>query len=180
MITFRLGQMLGRRGHVHLSETEVGRILALNHLGRSHAFIARHLDRDESTIRRFIKRKNENDAAGQNGQNDEKRGRKRKTNTRDDRQILLAVSRDGSISIPKVKRDVAGAANLSKRSISNRIRESGRFNSYWASRKPFISLANRRKRLAWAREHVDKTDEFWDKVMWSDESPYVLRHKGKR
>lgn len=47
-----------------------------------------------------------------------------------------------------------------------------------ACRKPFISEANRVKRLKWAKEHVGWTKEQWENVLWTDESPFVLRWKG--
>ena len=37
-------------------------------------------------------------------------------------------------------------------------------------KKPPLSEANRIKRLAWAIEHKDWTDEQWGQILWSDES----------
>jgi len=37
-------------------------------------------------------------------------------------------------------------------------------------RKPPLSEANRIKRLNWALEHLNWTDEQWDEILWSDES----------
>lgn len=37
-------------------------------------------------------------------------------------------------------------------------------------RKPSLSEENRKKRLEWAQEHKDWTDEQWDKILWSDET----------
>jgi hypothetical protein len=37
-------------------------------------------------------------------------------------------------------------------------------------RKPPISEANQKLRLAWAEEYKDWTDEQWDEISWSDES----------
>ena len=47
-------------------------------------------------------------------------------------------------------------------------------NSCVALRKPLISDANQKKRLQFAREHKDWTLEQWKKVMWSDESRFIL------
>jgi len=33
-----------------------------------------------------------------------------------------------------------------------------------------LSEENRRKRLDWAKEHVNWTDEQWDEILWSDET----------
>jgi hypothetical protein len=37
-------------------------------------------------------------------------------------------------------------------------------------KKPPLSEENRKKRLEWAKEHEDWTDEQWDLVLWSDET----------
>jgi hypothetical protein len=36
--------------------------------------------------------------------------------------------------------------------------------------KPPISEANRVARLQWALEHVNLTDEQWEKILWTDET----------
>jgi hypothetical protein len=37
-------------------------------------------------------------------------------------------------------------------------------------RKPPLSDANQRLRLAWAKEHKNWIDEQWNEICWSDES----------
>ena len=36
--------------------------------------------------------------------------------------------------------------------------------------EPFISVKNRKARPEFARNHVDKAESFWDKVLWTDET----------
>jgi hypothetical protein len=38
---------------------------------------------------------------------------------------------------------------------------------------------NRQARLKWAHEHLHWTTAQWQSVLWSDESPFVLRYQGK-
>ena len=109
----------------------------------------------------------------------ETRGRKRKTSDTTDRNIVLQVKRSRFISASQVKQALPDGITLSENTIRSRIKESGEFNSYWAARKPFITQANKLKRVAWAKEHVNWTPEQWARVLWTDESPYVLRFNGK-
>lgn len=43
-----------------------------------------------------------------------------------------------------------------------------------ARRKPLISLVNRQKLLAFAREHLNKPADFWNKVIFSDEGKFCI------
>ena len=52
--------------------------------------------------------------------------------------------------------------------------------SCWAVKKPYINENNRIKRLEWCKERKNWTVEQWKQVVWSDESPFVLRYNGKR
>ncbi|GFX40440.1 transposable element Tcb1 transposase [Trichonephila clavipes] len=47
--------------------------------------------------------------------------------------------------------------------------------------KPFISLQNQKERLEFAKTHKMKTDNFWKKVIFSDESKFnIFRSDGRR
>ena len=56
----------------------------------------------------------------------------------------------------------------------------GELSSHWQTTKPFISKKNQEKRLKWCKEHLEWTAEDWNRVLWSDESPFVLRFNGRR
>ena len=105
-------------------------------------------------------------------------GRKRITTDRDDRLIMREVKKDRKINCYQIRKNL-GLQNVSVRTIRRRVTETGEFKSYWAARKPFISEKNRKKRVEWASARLNWTIEQWRKVVWSDESPFVLRH-GKR
>jgi len=180
MLTILLVGMPGRNGAKALPSYIFGQIDAYKMEGLSNVEISRRLNIAESTIRGYIKRKEANLRNGQNGENVEKRGRKKKTTPREDRQIMISIKRAPFTSLRDLQLENPGAAKLSLTMLSSRIKESGEFNTYWAARKPLITQRNRIIRLAWAREHLEWTDEQWERVLWSDESPYVLRFKGKQ
>ena len=43
-----------------------------------------------------------------------------------------------------------------------------------ARKKPYISEVNRKKRVQFANEYVSKDSEFWNKVIFSDESKFNI------
>jgi len=60
--------------------------------------------------------------------------------------------------------------------IRSRIKESGELGSYVAARKPFLIEDQVKRRLEWCRVHVRWSIEDWKRVLFSDESPFVLRY----
>ena len=139
--------------------------------GMSARAIARNLERSPHTILKVISRKDDEPLP-------ERRGRKRKTTSMEDRMIVREVKRNRFTNAPIIRRELQ-FEHLSARTVQRRISESGEFASYWAAQKPFISKKNRVARLKWAKDHLHWTLDQWSRVMWSDESPYVLRFHGK-
>lgn len=101
-------------------------------------------------------------------------GRKRTTSRREDSRILREVRKSRKVSSYQIQKDL-DLVKVSVRTIRRRIVETGEFKSYWATRKPFISAKNRQLRLEWCKERQHWTVDQWRKVLWSDESPFVLR-----
>ncbi|GFT45427.1 transposable element Tcb1 transposase [Trichonephila clavipes] len=63
--------------------------------------------------------------------------------------------------------------NVSAETVRNVFRHAG-YSSRVARKKPFISLQNQKKRLEFAKTHQFKTDNFWKKVIFSDESKFNI------
>mmetsp|Transcript_14976 Transcript_14976/g.24785 ORF Transcript_14976/g.24785 Transcript_14976/m.24785 type:complete len:432 (-) Transcript_14976:194-1489(-) len=65
-------------------------------------------------------------------------------------------------------------ANRTARAIRRRMSNasSSDLGSHWCSRKLLITEENRRKRVEWAKEHVEWTREQWYNVLWSDDCPF--------
>ncbi|GBM41250.1 hypothetical protein AVEN_180545-1 [Araneus ventricosus] len=45
---------------------------------------------------------------------------------------------------------------------------------YKARRKPFLTLSNKRQRVAWDKSHLSWTPSQWEKVLWTDESIFEV------
>lgn len=101
-------------------------------------------------------------------------GRPRKTTARQDREIVRHCVRHRNATAKDVQ-EALGLNHMAVSTIRARISSTGRVKSYYKLKKPFVSEANRVKRLNWAREHKDWSVEKWRTVLWSDESPFQLR-----
>ncbi|GFS76839.1 HTH_Tnp_Tc3_2 domain-containing protein [Trichonephila clavipes] len=70
--------------------------------------------------------------------------------------------------------------NVNAETVRNVIRHAG-YSSRVARKKPFISLQNQKKRLEFAKTHLLKTDNFWKKVIFRDESKFnICGSNGRR
>ncbi|GFX55478.1 transposable element Tcb1 transposase [Trichonephila clavipes] len=70
--------------------------------------------------------------------------------------------------------------SVSAETVRNVIRHAG-YSSRVARKKPFISLQNQKKHLEFAKTHQLKTDNFWKKVIFSDESKFnIFGSDGRR
>jgi hypothetical protein len=69
--------------------------------------------------------------------------------------------------------------NASVSTVKMRLRARG-LNGRIARRKPKLTVDHKRRRLEFATTHLNWTREQWSKVVWSDESRFVLYQNDKR
>jgi len=62
-----------------------------------------------------------------------------------------------------------GEAPPSKASVHRFLSKSG-YKMFKLVKKPFISCANKSKRIEFAKKFLEKPIEFWDNIVWSDET----------
>lgn len=105
------------------------------------------------------------------------RGRNRATTKREDTLIVRQIKIKPDTSSSEIKEQLN--LNVSTKTIRRRLRENN-FQSRVSIRKPMISAKNKKKRLEFAKNHIDKPISFWKNVIWSDESKFELVGKKKR
>ena len=106
------------------------------------------------------------------------RGRKYLLSEREKRIVMRSVS----VNPLKTCREIVEEQKLkvSAKTVS-RVLKKGDFRSRIQKRKPFISKANRKKRLDFAKKYAHMPLSFWKKIVWSDESKFELyKQKMKR
>ena len=69
---------------------------------------------------------------------------------------------------------------MSKSTIKRRLHQS-EYRGFTTSCKPLVSLKNRKTRLDFAKQHLKKPLQFWNKILWTDETNINLyQNDGKR
>ena len=158
-------------GKVQLSDHEKGVIDGMHRVGTSARTIAKSIGRSNRTVSKWIARLK---ALGHMERQDGS-GCPRKTTALQDRRIMLVMKRQRDITVGEIQ-ESADVKHISETTIRRRIKESGEFDFYRTIKKPYVNAKNRRRRVLFAKEHVDKPISWWRKVIWTDESPFVLRH----
>lgn len=102
-------------------------------------------------------------------------GRPRKTTERVDR-ILVKLSKEDprkSATVLTTELRQKYKATCGVQTVKRRLRASGLFGRRPA-KKPLISAKNRIARVKFAKSHIAWTSKDWAKILWSDESKFML------
>ena len=104
-------------------------------------------------------------------------GRPRKTTRREDRYITrqATMARTSTARCIRGQLRAATQTNVSVSTIKNRLHEV-RLHARRPVKRPKLTRAHRRARLAWCRRHVRWTRAYWSRVMFTDESRFALEH----
>ncbi|CAK9829697.1 Transposable element Tc1 transposase [Anthophora retusa] len=104
-------------------------------------------------------------------------GRPRKTTVRQDRMILREVHKNRNISSKQLKAELN--LPIKETQIRMRIKEAG-YHSRVSRKRPLISKRNAQRRLAFAKQFINKPIDFWKNVIFTDESKFELRSNKRR
>jgi transposase len=102
-------------------------------------------------------------------------GRKRCTSKRQDIQIIRTVKNNRKTSVKLLNSSLAAAAGIyvSDRTLRRRFKERG-FLARRPYRKPLLTPRMVKSRLLWAKMHKKWSQKDWNKVIFSDESTFVI------
>lgn len=155
-----------------LGVDEREKIKILRASGLTLSKIATIINCSKSTVKRTIDRINETGSLLDRVCN---RGRKRILTPSDDKYIKLCAKRDRRKTLPIIVREF----NLSRKhqvgfSTIRRSLIRSKMTGRVAAKKTFLRKANIRKRLKFAKEHLNWTIEQWDRVLFTGESKFEL------
>jgi len=146
-------------------------VVQLREDGNSLRNIAQIIKKSHSSVQYIINRYNETGSF-----EDRKRtGRPQKLKSHQKRAILRQVVMEPKISAPKLAGMIDTDYNIRvvPQTIRNVIRNAG-YKGCVARKKPFISKINKKKRLDFAKSHINKVNDFWKSVLFSDESKFNI------
>lgn len=146
-------------------------IIQLRNEGLTYRAIGIKLNISLFTVRSVVKKFH---ATGST-ENKVRTGRPRIFSAREKRDIIKEVQKNPKISALQLTKEIANTSHktFSVQTIRNVLHE-GSYYGRAARKKPFISEINRRKRLDFAKSHVNLSDEFWTTVIFSDESKFNI------
>ncbi|GFW59676.1 transposable element Tc1 transposase [Trichonephila clavipes] len=147
------------------------RIIQLRNESLTYRAIGIQLNISLFTVRCVVKKFNETGST----ENKVRSGRPGIFSAREKRSINKEVKKNPKISAPQLAKDVANTSHktFSVQTIRNVLYEESYYGRA-ARKKPFISERNRRKRLDFAKSRVNLSDEFWNTVIFSDESKFNI------
>ncbi len=113
--------------------------------------------------------------------NTKRPGRPRKTTVVDDRRILSLVKKTPFTTVGQIKNTLQElGVRVSKSTIKRRLHQS-EYRGFTTRCKPLVSLKNRKARLEFAKRHLKKPSQFWNNILWTDETKINLyQSDGKR
>lgn len=162
--------MSGRKGkETTIEERKI--ILRLHSQQKSYADIAKIVNRTRSTVQYIIKRfENEN-----NIENKHRNGRPKLLTVREERKILQLIQNNPRLNAPAIAKNIEEHFNkkVSSDTIRRVLKRAG-LKSCIARKKPYINATNRKKRLDFAKQYIIKLPDFWNQVIFSDESKFNI------
>lgn len=149
------------------------RELVLNHFknGHSQRKIAQMVNINASTVQKIIERFIHENRVHDIG----RKAANKIFNEHDERYTLRKIKANPKLSAPKLVLEVT--AESGKQCCVETVRRVLRqhdFNGRVARNKPYINPKNRLCRLNFAKEYVSKGPEFWNSVIFADESKFNI------
>lgn len=97
----------------------------------------------------------------------------RKTTPNDDKQIVRMSKVDPFLTSCEIRAQIEQnhGVRVSAQTVRRRLQENS-LNGRIGRSKPIVTKRNIKRRLAFAREHLQKDSKFWELVVWSDESKF--------
>ena len=153
-----------------LSKDIRDKIVYLHKTGMGYKTIGKQLGEKESTVGAIIRKWKKHQLTI----NLPRSGAPRKISQRGVNLMMRKVREQPRTTRQELVDDLkAAGTTVTKMTISNTLRRSG-LKSCSARKVPLLKKAHVQARLKFAIEHLDDSEEGWEKVLWSDETKIEL------
>lgn len=146
-------------------------ILKLRGEGKTFREIGEIVGRTHSSIQRVVANFNSTGSI----LSKHRSGRPSKLTHREKRDILKTVKLNPRITAAKIQENVKEkfGKEIHEDTLRKIVKKAG-YHSRVARRKPHISETNKKKRMDFANKFISKPPEFWEQVLFSDESKFCI------
>ena len=155
-----------------LTEVERTAIVTLHKIGWKGQDIAQAIHCSEQTVSLWVNRWRDEHSVS----DAERSGQPRCTTDAQDDEIARLSDQTPTLTPKDIQREMQ--LPVSSHTISRRLDEVGLFGRVQET-EPDLSEFDLQRRLAFANEHVDKSEDWWAHVMFSDETHFYLGHHGR-
>lgn len=146
------------------------RIIQLRSEGLTYRVIAERVNVLFSTVGAIVRKHQVTGAVS----NLPRAGAPRKIMGRPRRYMLRKVTNDPMTTRADLQSELASqGVQVSKKTIVRELNRTG-IRSYTPRKTPLLTVKHVKSRLTFAKDHLDKGNEFWERVIWSDESKIEL------
>lgn len=139
--------------------------------GRNYQDISQIVGRPVTTVKSIVKRYGEQGFV----ENNPRCGRPSLLSSREIRYVIKRAEQKPRESAPKLNDSLARhtGVTVSDVTIRRSLNRAG-LHGRTARNKPFITKTNKKKRLQFAKDNVDKDQEYWNNVLFTDESKFNI------
>lgn len=138
---------------------------------KSYGEIGKIVSRKNSTVRKFIQRKIKENRI----ENKAVSGRPPKLSEKDKRYIKRLIEKNPFTTATKIASELETyhRKKVSPESVRRCLKNQG-LKARVPRKKTLINKVNRQKRMDFAKTYLNKAQEFWDQVSFTDESKYNI------
>lgn len=167
---------MGRKSS-ELSDEQRKIVIDLHNDGKSLREIAKIMKRSASTIQYVVSKYKKSGQFKKSRRNVNRCKLTRRHCSFLRRQIRIDPSVSGVTLAASLAQNFG--IHVTPQTVRNYVKKIG-YKSRYAVRKPFVSLINKQKRIAFAKKYQNKDSNFWKRVIFTDESKFNIKSSDGR
>ncbi len=144
------------------------KIISLHKKGEGYKKISKALLINQNTVAKVVQTFKKDGTATIS---QKRPGRPRKLTPRQERLLMRRVEENQHASSLQLSKEVESqtGVTISRDTIRRTLQRNG-MHGYRPRKKPLLKPRHKKARLEFARAHADKDEDYWDSILWSDET----------